>query len=148
MQIIAYLNAEGGVSIVIPAPGARRQVIVTEASFVPRPIEGSDPVTHEVGMIPAVVRDETDEEFVAWVAEKDVPAGMDFKLADMASMPADEADLPAWFAGLGAAAGTGIGAGAWFAREDAAAAAREDALAAAHAEAAALAETMNAGAAP
>jgi len=146
MQIIAYINADGGVSIVVPAPGARRQVIVTEASFVPRAVEGSDPVTYEAVMIPAEVRDETDEEFVAWVASKDVPAGIDYKIADISSVPSSDDALPAWFSGLGKKAGTGIGHDAWSAQEATAAAARNAALQTAHDTLAAQLDQQNAAA--
>lgn len=102
MKIIAY-KVGTDVFIMSIASEARRQVVVTPARF-----EIQD---GEVVGIEAETRDETDDELIAWVAQRDVPAGVKFKISD--EMPADDADLVEWFDGLGASAGTAIGRDAW-----------------------------------
>jgi len=102
MKIIAYKNGSDIFRMTI-ASEARRQIIITPARF-----EIQD---GEVVGIEAETRDESDDEFMAWVAQRDVPAGIEFKFAD--EMPTDDSDLVAWFDGLGASAGTAIGRDAW-----------------------------------
>jgi len=111
-KIVCYKSTDNDgnvvVPIVFPFDGARRQVVVTPASLV---IQDG-----EIVAIPAETRDETDAELIAWVAAKDVPAGVAFKIVDASSVPPDE-DLPTWFDGLGKPDGKGMGHDAWEAAE-------------------------------
>ena len=102
MKIIAY-KVGADVFRMSVAPDARRRIIITPARF--------EIQNGEVVGIEAETRDETDDELIAWVAQRDIPAGVKFKLAD--KMPAEDADLSAWFAGLGAVVGTAVGRDAW-----------------------------------
>lgn len=102
---IIYPNDDGGVSILIPAPEARKQVLVSDA--VTETI-AHDAVLDEDGneiesaydetitITPAVYRDETDEEFAEWVATKDVPAGKPFQIVDVSDIPEDRTFRNAW----------------------------------------------------
>jgi len=71
---IIYPTDDGGVAVIILAPEARRQVKVSET----------------------VTRDETDDEFIAWIAAKDVPAGKPFKIVDVSDIPEDRTFRAAW----------------------------------------------------
>jgi hypothetical protein len=71
---IIYPTDDGGVAVIIPAPEARRQVQESET----------------------VTRDETDDEFIAWIAAKDVPAGKPFKIVDVSDIPEDRTFRAAW----------------------------------------------------
>ena len=84
-QRIIYPTDEGGVAIVVPAPAARGEVLVSEAVY-----EGEKLVQE------AVYRDETDEEFIARIAAKDVPAGKPFKIVGVADIPSDRTFRNAW----------------------------------------------------
>lgn len=84
-QRIIYPTDEGGVAIVVPAPAARGEVLVSEAVY-----EGEKLVQE------AVYRDETDEEFIARIVAKDVPAGKAFKIVDVADIPSDRTFRNAW----------------------------------------------------
>lgn len=75
---IIYPNDEGGVSIIIPAPDAKRQVNVAP--------EGENPV----------LVTESDEDFLAWIAAKDVPAGKPHKIIDINEVPTDRTFRGAW----------------------------------------------------
>lgn len=108
MKIIAY-KVGTDVFIMSVASDARRQVVVTPARF--------EIQNGEVVGIEAETRDETDDELISWVAQRDVPAGVEFKIAD--KMPADDVDLDAWFDGLGDYYGTAIGREAWDDQNDA-----------------------------
>lgn len=110
---IIYPTDEGGVAVIIPAPDARRQVLVSEAVYqtVIVPATDDEP-EHEAQELvsPAVYRDETDEEFLAWIAAKDVPpivvygpagsvvssTSRPFKIADVSEIPEDRTFRAAW----------------------------------------------------
>lgn len=98
-QRIIYPTDDGGVAIIIPAWDARRQVLVSEAVYqtVIVPATDDEP-EHEAQELvtPAVYRDETDEEFMAWIAAKDVPVGKPFKIVDVADIPSDRSERAAW----------------------------------------------------
>ena len=102
---IIYPTDEGGVAVIIPAPEARKQVLVSEA--VTEQVQ-HDAVLDEEGnevkaayeetitITPAVYRDETDEEFAEWIAAKDVPEGKPFEIVDVADVPSDRTFRNAW----------------------------------------------------
>ena len=96
---IIYPTDEGGVAVIVPAPDARRQVLVSEAVYqtVTVPATENEP-EHEVQELVslAVYRDETDEEFMAWIAAKDVPAGKPYKIVDVTDIPSDRTFRSAW----------------------------------------------------
>jgi hypothetical protein len=75
---IIYPNDEGGVSIIIPSPAAKREVNVAP--------EGEEPVF--------VV--ESDDDFLAWVASKDVPTGKPYKIIGDDEVPTDRTFRNAW----------------------------------------------------
>jgi len=102
---IIYPNDEGGVSILIPAPEARKQVLVSEAItelvkhdavFDEDGKEISPAYEETVIITPAVYRDETDQEFAEWIAAKDVPAGKPFQIVDVSDIPEDRTFRDAW----------------------------------------------------
>jgi hypothetical protein len=73
---IIYPNGDGRVAIIIPAPEARRQVLVSEAQYesVVVPATDTEPEREDLRLIKeATYRQETDEEFADWVAAKHVP---------------------------------------------------------------------------
>ena len=96
---IIYPTDEGGVAVIIPAPEARRQVLVSEAVYqtVTVPATEDEP-EHETQKLvsPAVYRNETDDEFLAWIAAKDVPEGKPFKIVDVFDIPEDRTFRAAW----------------------------------------------------
>lgn len=98
-QRIIYPTDDGGVAVIIPAPEARRQVLVSDAVFqtVIVPATDDEP-EHEAQELvaPAVYRDETDDEFMAWIAAKDIPEGKPFKIVDVAEVPTDRTFRAAW----------------------------------------------------
>lgn len=98
-QRIIYPTDEGGVAVIIPAPEARRQVLVSEAAYqtviVPATDDKPEQEVQEL-VTPAVYRDETDDEFIAWIAAKDVPTGKPFKIVDVADVPTDRTFRAAW----------------------------------------------------
>lgn len=98
-QRIIYPTDDGGVAVIIPAPEARRQIEVIPAAYetVVVPATETEPEkTIQEMVTPAVLRDETDEEFAAWVAAKDVPEGKPFKIVDVADIPTDRTFRNAW----------------------------------------------------
>ena len=96
---IIYQTPEGGVVVLIPAPEARRQVLVHEAVFemvtVPA-TEEAESYDEQRLVTPAVYRPETDDEFALAVALKDVPAGVPFKIVDVSEIPEDRTFRAAW----------------------------------------------------
>lgn len=102
---IIYPNNEGGVSILIPALEARQKVLVSEAVTE---IVTHDAVLDEDGteisaaydetvtVTPAVYRDQTDTEFMEWIANKDVPEGKPYKIVDVEDIPTDRTFRDAW----------------------------------------------------
>lgn len=98
-QRIIYPTDDGGLAILIPAPDARKQVLVSEATYetVVIPATEDTPETTEERLVsPAVYRDETDEEFLAWIAAKDVPEGKPYKIVDVSDIPEDRTFRNAW----------------------------------------------------
>lgn len=96
---IIYPTDDGGVAVIIPAPEARRQVLVSDAVFETVVVPATEEVEEheEQRMVtPAVYRDETDDEFATWVATKDVPEGKPFKIVDVADVPSDRTFRNAW----------------------------------------------------
>jgi len=132
-KAIAYI-VDGIVTVAHPALAARRLVIETEATFelvdIPPQADGL-PSLKEVRLVPSVSRDETDDELLAWVASRDVPAGVGYKIVPVASIPENFEDYVTWFESLGPDDGVGIGAEAFDAQAEAARLARNDALEAA-----------------
>jgi hypothetical protein len=61
----------------------------------------------------------TGEIEVVEVARKDVPAGVPYKIVDMADIPEDRTFRDAWEADITEPDGYGIGAEAWFAEQEA-----------------------------
>lgn len=142
MKVIAYsrdgveLEVDGVmqtfdnvIHMVRPSPDGRLPVETSPASFARIDFAETpqSPAFAKLELIPSEHRPETDEELVARVALKDVPAGVPYKIADSPFPIADE-DLAAWFAGLGEPDGVGMGAEAWFAADEAARTARAEAL--------------------
>jgi len=96
---IIYPNDDGGVAVIIPAPEARKQILVSEAVYetVIVPATEETPEHEEQVMTsPAVYRDETDEEFAEWIAAKDVPEGKPYKIVDVSDIPEDRTFRGAW----------------------------------------------------
>ena len=61
----------------------------------------------------------TGEIEIAEVARKDVPAGVVYKIVDVADIPSDRTFRNAWEADFTNPDGVGIGADAWFAEQEA-----------------------------
>jgi hypothetical protein len=59
----------------------------------------------------------TGELELAEVARKDVPAGVAYKIVDVADIPSDRTFRNAWEADFSSPDGVGIGADAWFAEQ-------------------------------
>jgi hypothetical protein len=96
---IIYPTPDGGVAVIIPAYDARQKVLVHEAVYEMVVVPASeDAPEHEEQrlVVPAAYRDQTDDEFIAWVAAKDVPAGIEFKIVDTADVPSDRTFRAAW----------------------------------------------------
>lgn len=102
---IIYPNDEGGVSIVIPAPEARQQVLVSEAitEIITHDavldedgIEVTPAYDETVTVTPAIYRHQTDDEFIQWIANKDVPVGKPFQIVDVSDIPSDRTFRDAW----------------------------------------------------
>lgn len=104
-QRIIYPIDDGGVAIIIPALEARQQVLVSEAVTE---VVTHDAVLNEDGIevtpaydemvtvTPAIYRDQTDIEFIEWIANKDVPSGKPFQIVDVADIPSDRTFRNAW----------------------------------------------------
>jgi len=116
IKTVSYKTPDGVIHVMFPAPFARRQVVVTPVSFERVVTEETETSAkrYDCEVIPAETRDETDDELVAWVALKDVPLGVDFKIAETPFPMADE-DLPAWFDDI---AGDVVGQGQGYALDD------------------------------
>jgi len=104
-QRIIFPNDNGGVSIIIPAIDARQKVLVAEAvtEIVTHDavldedgIEISAAYDETVTVTPAVYRDQTDTEFMEWIAAKDVLAGKPYKIVDVSEIPEDRTFRNAW----------------------------------------------------
>lgn len=102
---IIYPNDNGGVSIVIPAEDARQQVLESEevtevvthdAILDENGIEITPAYDETIVIIPAVYRDQTDDEFMQWIANKDVPEGKPYKIVDVSDIPEDRTFRNAW----------------------------------------------------
>lgn len=98
-QRIIYPTDDGGVAIIIPSPDARKQVLLSEATYETVVIPATEDIpesTEERMVSPAIYRDETDEEFLNWIAEKDVPEGKTYKIVDVSEIPTDRTFRDAW----------------------------------------------------
>jgi hypothetical protein len=104
-QRIIYPNDNGGVSIIIPAFEAKQQVLVSDAvteivnhdAVLDKDgIEVTPSYDETVTVTPAVYREQTDDEFLQWVANKDVPTGKPFKIVDVSDIPTDWTFRNAW----------------------------------------------------
>jgi hypothetical protein len=96
---IIYKTENGGVAIIIPAPEARKKVEVSAAVYQTVVIPATDmqPAKETQELVtPAVFRDETDEEFLTWIAAKDVPAGLQYFIVDASEIPTDRTFRNAW----------------------------------------------------
>ena len=96
---IIYPTDDGGVAIIVPAPQARKQILVSEAvtETVIVPATEDAPQHEQINIItPAIYKDETDEEFAEWIAAKDVPAGKPFQIVDVSDIPEDRTFRNAW----------------------------------------------------
>lgn len=95
---IIYPNDDGGVSIIIPAPEARKKIIEQEAVIEIQEVEIADgkKESKKVIVSPEVSRMQTDEEFLQYIAEKDVPSGKPYKVIDVADIPTDRTFRDAW----------------------------------------------------
>jgi hypothetical protein len=104
-QRIIYPTDDGGVAIIIPAPEARKQVLVSDAvtetithdAVLDEDGKEIEPAYDEtITITPAIYRDETDEEFAEWVAAKDVPTGKPFQIVNVSDIPTDRTFRNAW----------------------------------------------------
>lgn len=98
-KCIIYKNANGNIAVLHLIEAARKKILEKAAIYEDVTIsavmdDSTDPPTE---MMPehteqqlvseAVYRDETDDEFLAWVAAKDVPSGLPFKVINIADLP-------------------------------------------------------------
>jgi hypothetical protein len=98
-QRIIYPLDDGGVAIIVPAPEARKQILVSEAvteKIIIPATENSPEKEEEKVISPAVYRDQTDDEFIEWIAKKDVPDGKPYKIINISDIPADRTFRNAW----------------------------------------------------
>lgn len=97
-KVIAFQNTEGGLSVVYPAPQARQRLLVSEAVYetFEEEDEAGEVVRRTVEISPAVYREQTDEEFLAWCAERSVPAGVPHQILDADAIPPDRTFRNAW----------------------------------------------------
>jgi hypothetical protein len=102
---IIYPTDDGGVAVIIPALDARQQVLVSEevteivshdAVLDEDKIEVTPAYEETVTVTPAVYRDQTDDEFIEWIANKDVPSGKPFKIVAVSNIPEDRTFRNAW----------------------------------------------------
>lgn len=100
MKKIAYTNSSGGVSIVGPAPGARLAFAVTlpngsrKVSRKARPVDTFYRTWPVVGAVAEWA--ETENQFIARVMEKDVPAdARDVQIIDDSTLP-DRSSRDSW----------------------------------------------------
>lgn len=104
MKVIIYTRPDGGLSVVQPAEGARLAFFITteDGTRIPSgdgPFEAvpADTILRTWPVAGAVAEwAETEDEFVARIAAKDVPAGTPFSLIDPSELPADRAHRGAW----------------------------------------------------
>lgn len=113
---IIYPTDSGGIAVIIPAPQARPTVLVSAAEYedVVVPATDSEPERVETRLLRnAVYRDQTDEELLSWVAAKDVPAGLPYRIVHVDDIPTDRRWRAAWTADFAVADGVGgdFGAG-------------------------------------
>lgn len=114
-KAIIYQGSEGQLVVVYPAPQARQRILVSEAVFetveqeettyTQEVDEETGVVTHTprtemvqrtVEVSPAVYRDQTDEEFLAFVAQRSVPEGVPHQIIDLDDIPQDRMFRAAW----------------------------------------------------
>ena len=90
---IIYPTDDGGVSIIIPAPDSRERRLINPPVFETREVDGE---TSQMLVKDAVYEYETDEEFIARIAAKDVPKGKQYKIIDVDEVPTDRTFRNAW----------------------------------------------------
>lgn len=114
-KAIIYQGSEGQLVVVYPAPQARQRILVSEAVFetveqeettyTQEVDEETSVVTHTprtkmvqraVEVSPAVYRDQTDEEFLEWCAERSVPVGTPYQVISISDIPQDRTFRNAW----------------------------------------------------
>lgn len=117
MKAILYTRPDGGMSVVKLAPMARLcdgfvvseqllprlggEVKVGDRVLYPTPF-GMDQVARELGTQDfEAIYAESEDEFVARIAAKDVPPGLDFQIVDKEGIPADRTFRAAWKEGQG-----------------------------------------------
>ena len=104
MKKIIYTRPDGGLSIITPVEGARLALSVTLAD---QKITSDRPVPVDLFLrrwpvSGAVVEwAETEDEFVARIAAKDVPAGLAFQIVSADKFPADRTNRNKWKANIG-----------------------------------------------
>lgn len=100
-QSLAFINSNGGVSICHPIEEARQEVVETPAVYAKEGDllqelvldDNSDVVTPEIIadgteiITEALMRPQTDDEFIAWVAAKDLPIGTIYKVVNRSELP-------------------------------------------------------------
>jgi hypothetical protein len=99
MQKIIYPNENNGVSIITICPEARRKILINEAiiKIVTVPMTDNQPEYQIEEIVkPATYRDETDSEFILWVAKKDVPFGKPYQIINDDDIPQDNTFREAW----------------------------------------------------
>lgn len=114
-KAIIYQGSEGQLVVVYPAPQARQRVLVSEAAFETVEQEETtytQEVDEETGIVthtprtemvrrtvevsPAIYRDQTDEEFLAWCAQRSVPIGLPYQIIDVEDIPQNRTFRAAW----------------------------------------------------
>jgi hypothetical protein len=114
-KVIIYTNEQGTLSVVHPAEQARQEVLVAEAvfedtehevtTFTQQLDEETGVVTHapvtktewrRTEISPAVYRDQTDDEFLEWCAQRSVPSGIVYQTTDRSAIPKDRTFRDAW----------------------------------------------------
>jgi hypothetical protein len=104
MKKIIYTDSDGGVSVCTPAEGARLAISVAIngeeiKSDAPMPV---DRFLRRWPVDGAVAEwAETEDEWIARIAAKDVPAGVPFEIVDTSEIPADRTFRNAWKCGNG-----------------------------------------------
>lgn len=103
MKAILYHRADGGLSVMTPADGAR----LCRAITVDGQRTAFEPVTFE-HLVRACKTDqlapewaETEAQFAARIAARDVPEGLSWQVVDDSTLPTDRTFRGAWKAGIG-----------------------------------------------
>jgi len=105
MQAIIYTQQDGTLAIVVPYQGARlaTQVTLQDVVIGPREAQPVDRFMRRWPVDGAIAKwAETEDEFVARIAKKDVPAdAVGVQIIDASSIPSDRTFRNAWKAGNG-----------------------------------------------